>query len=369
MEHLSEKPKHQQVYEQLVKIIDDRKYQIGDKLPSERDFALELNVNVLTVRRAFRDLIAADFVVKKVGSGTYLNRTFTADWQDHAVNLVIDTHCTVAVMHLFEKYGKLASENHGKEYRLIFSSDSNIREIVRTAIQYSQPTIFCGSYPFYKDFPEDAASMPSLFVAVGALPENNSIPAVISNDYESINSLMDLMHSAGHTKIAFFTSSGKSSANLVGRQQLMAWQEKSGVYYDPIRFHYITTDAQMHDQISAAYNYTKENIPYFDFTAALCMTDEIMFGVSAALREAGLEIPGDISIASVGNTNLSRFSNPPVTSVDMNIKSMMNEAFKLLFFNLGNTDNIEMKRITEPIIIERNSINSPPLAIKKTVNV
>ena len=99
------------------------------------------------------------------------------------------------------------------------------------------------------------------------------------------------------------------------------------------------------------------------------MTDEIMFGVSAALREAGLEIPGDISIASVGNTNLSRFSNPPVTSVDMNIKSMMNEAFKLLFFNLGNTDNIEMKRITEPIIIERNSINSPPLAIKKTVNV
>ena len=79
----------------------------------------------------------------------------------------------------------------------------------------------------------------------------------------------------------------------------MAWQEKSGIYYDPIRFHYITTDAQMHDQISAAYSYTKENIPYFDFTAALCMTDEIMFGVSAALREAGLEIPGDISIASV----------------------------------------------------------------------
>ena len=90
MNSSAEKPKHQQVYEQLVKILVDRNYKIGDKLPSERDFAEELNVNVLTVRRAFRDLIAADFVTKRVGSGTYLNRTFTADWQAHAVNLVID---------------------------------------------------------------------------------------------------------------------------------------------------------------------------------------------------------------------------------------------------------------------------------------
>ena len=88
------------------------------------------------------------------------------------------------------------------------------------------------------------------------------------------------------------------------------------------------------------------------------MTDEIMFGVAAALREAGLKIPEDISIASVGNTNLSRFSNPPVTSVDMNIKSMMNEAFKLLFHNLENPENIEMKRITNSIIIERNTIQN-----------
>ena len=356
MNSSAEKPKHQQVYEQLVKILVDRNYKIGDKLPSERDFAEELNVNVLTVRRAFRDLIAADFVTKRVGSGTYLNRTFTADWQAHAVNLVIDTHCTAAVMHLFEKYGKLAGDNHSKDYRLIFSSESNIREVVHTAVQYSQPTIFCGTYPMYSNFAEDVAKMPSLFVAVGALPENNSIPAVISNDYASINMLMDKMQSAGHTKIAFFTSCGKNSASIVGKQQRIAWQEKCGKDYDPIRFHHVTTDKQNYDQIAAAYTYTKENLLYFDFTAALCMTDEIMFGVSAALREAGLKIPEDISIASVGNTNLSRFSNPPVTSVDMNIKSMMNEAFKLLFHNLENPENIEMKRITDSIIMERKSI-------------
>ena len=86
------------------------------------------------------------------------------------------------------------------------------------------------------------------------------------------------------------------------------------------------------------------------------MTDEIMFGVSAALRKAGLKIPEDISIASVGNTNLSKFSNPPVTSVDMNIKSMMNEAFKLLFHNLENPENITMEHITKIIIFERGSI-------------
>ncbi len=356
MKPVSEKPKHQQVYEQLVSIIAGRNYQNGDKLPSERDFAEELNVNVLTVRRAFRDLIAADFVTKRIGSGTYLNRTFTADWQDHAVNLVIDTHCTVAVMHLFEKYGKLAGDNHGKDYRLIYSSDVNISEIIHTALQYKQPTIFCGYCPNYKDFAADVAEMPQLFVAVGASHESISIPAIISDDYASIKTLMSKMHEAGHRKIAFFTSCGKQSSNIVGKKQRVAWQELSGKDYDPIRFHYVSMSNLHYDQSGATYNYAVENMPYFDFTAALCMTDEIMFGLSAALREAGFKIPEDISIASVGNTNLSRFANPPVTSMDMNIKSMMNEAFKLLFHNLENPKNITMEHITKTIIFERNSI-------------
>lgn len=356
MKPVSEKPKHQQVYEQLVKLLASRNYKIGDKLPSERDFAEELNVNVLTVRRAFRDLIAADFVSKRVGSGTYLNRTFTADWQAHAVNLVIDTHCTAAIMHLFEKYGKNAAENHNKEFRIIYSSASNIREIVHTALQYRQPTIFCGHCPIYKEFAEDAEKIPSLFAAVGASHENIPVPAIISDDYESIKILMAKMHEAGHRKIAFFTSCGKQSSNIVGKKQRTAWQKLSGRDYDPIRFHHVVMDGLHYDQIAAAYNYAKENMPYFDFTAALCMTDEIMFGLSAALREAGLQIPGDISIASVGNTNLSRFSNPPVTSMDMNIKSMMNEAFKLLFYNLENPENIIMEHITKTIIFERGSI-------------
>ena len=167
---------------------------------------------------------------------------------------------------------------------------------------------------------------------------------------------MAKMHEAGHRKIAFFTSCGKQSSNIVGKKQRTAWQKLSGRDYDPIRFHHVVMDGLHYDQIAAAYNYAKENMPYFDFTAALCMTDEIMFGLSAALREAGLQIPGDISIASVGNTNLSRFSNPPVTSMDMNIKSMMNEAFKLLFYNLENPENIIMEHITKTIIFERGSI-------------
>ena len=167
---------------------------------------------------------------------------------------------------------------------------------------------------------------------------------------------MAKMHEAGHRKIAFFTSCGKQSSNIVGKKQRTAWQNLSGRDYDPIRFHHVAMDELHYDQIAAAYNYAKENMPYFDFTAALCMTDEIMFGLSAALREAGLQIPGDISIASVGNTNLSRFSNPPVTSMDMNIKSMMNEAFKLLFYNLENPENIIMEHITKTIIFERGSI-------------
>ena len=105
VENTMGKLKYQLVYDQLIRLLTSRPYKVGDRLPSEREFAAELKVNVLTVRRAFRDLIAADFVTKRVGSGTYLNREITRNWNNHAVNLVIDISCNGAIQKLFEPCG------------------------------------------------------------------------------------------------------------------------------------------------------------------------------------------------------------------------------------------------------------------------
>ena len=358
VETIADKPKHRQVYDRLVNILTAGSYKVGDRLPSERDFAAELNVNVLTVRRAFRDLIAADFVTKRVGSGTYLNRAITRDWNHHAVNLVIDSSCNGAIQKLFEKYGRPVAEKHGKECRIVHTTPANVKEFVRSCVQYRQPTIFCGTLPNYREFRDTIAAAPELFVSAAALNSGQDLPAVIGADAVGIDMLMIHLQQLGHRKIALICSAS-SAKNLdpdsILNLQKTAWMTRLGDHYDPGLFYPVRTADYDGDQIVAAYETMKNRLSARNFSAVICATDEIMYGVMAALRENAIRIPQDVSVVSIGNTNLSRFASPPVTGVDLNLDGHLDAAFSMLFYNLEHPGRMEMLRTIKPVLVARQS--------------
>ncbi|MBQ7208275.1 MAG: GntR family transcriptional regulator [Lentisphaeria bacterium] len=352
------KPKHQLVCDRLIDLLTTRPYKVGDKLPSERDVASELNVNVLTVRRAFRDLIAADFVTKRVGSGTYLNRPITRDWSDHAVNLVIDASCNAAVQKLFEQYGPEAAARQQREYRFVYTSSHTVREFVRSCVDYRQPTIFCGTIPTYRDFAADIAGNQELFVAAAALRREHVIPAVIGADAVGIDMLMVHLQKLGHRRIALASGAvkgGLSDPASILSIQRTAWMTRMGNDYDPALYFAVDMTSHNNDQIVAAYEEMKKDPARLDFSAVICTTDEIMYGVMAVLREKGKRIPEDVSVVSIGNTNLSRFAAPPVTGVDLNLAGHLDEAISLLFHNLAHPDRMDMLRMIKPVLVERAS--------------
>lgn len=352
------KPKHQQVYDRLINILTEGTFEVGDRLPSERDFAAKLNVNVLTVRRAFRDLIAADFVTKRVGSGTYLNRAITRDWNHHAVNLVIDSRCNSAIQKLFEKYSRPIAEKHRREYRIVHTSPNNVKEFVRSCIQYRQPTIFCGTLPTYREFEADISAAPELFVSAAALRNGQDLPAVIGADAVGIDMLMIHLQQLGHKKIALVSAwnslKTENDAPILAIQKT-AWMTRLGSDYDPSLCLQIDMARYCGDQIAASFEKMKNVLSDLHFSAVICATDEIMYGVMAALRESGRRIPQDVSVVSIGNTNLSRFANPPVTGVDLNLEQHLDEAFGMLFHNLEHPDRMEMLRTIKPLLIVRQS--------------
>jgi LacI family transcriptional regulator len=52
-------------------------------------------------------------------------------------------------------------------------------------------------------------------------------------------------------------------------------------------------------------------------TAIVCVNDFMALGVTRALREAGLRVPEDVSVAGFDNISLSEFASPPLTTVDV----------------------------------------------------
>ncbi|GMA35798.1 substrate-binding domain-containing protein [Demequina litorisediminis] len=60
-------------------------------------------------------------------------------------------------------------------------------------------------------------------------------------------------------------------------------------------------------------------------TAIACANDETAFGVLAALHEAGRHVPDDVSVIGFDDVSLSRFTQPPLTTVKQHFTAIGNE--------------------------------------------
>ena len=69
-----------------------------------------------------------------------------------------------------------------------------------------------------------------------------------------------------------------------------------------------------------------------DVDAIICGSDQIATGVVEAVRETGRQIPGDVAIAGYDNWAIFALeTDPPLTSVDMNLEALGAAAVRDLF--------------------------------------
>jgi GntR family transcriptional regulator / MocR family aminotransferase len=72
IDRASSKPLYQQLYEGYRRAIVERRLRAGQRLPSTRSLAMELQISRIPVLNAFEQLHAEGYFVSRVGSGTYV---------------------------------------------------------------------------------------------------------------------------------------------------------------------------------------------------------------------------------------------------------------------------------------------------------
>ncbi|KAF1301367.1 MULTISPECIES: GntR family transcriptional regulator [Enterococcus] len=67
-------PVYIQIHDQIKKQIEEGVWGIGDRLPSERELAIQFSVSRMTLRQAIQTLADEGILDRKIGSGTYVAR-------------------------------------------------------------------------------------------------------------------------------------------------------------------------------------------------------------------------------------------------------------------------------------------------------
>lgn len=92
-----------------------------------------------------------------------------------------------------------------------------------------------------------------------------------------------------------------------------------------------------------------------DLDAIVCGNDQIARGAIESLNRAGLQVPDDIAIVGFDNWDvLAADSNPPITSVDLNLQGLGREAARLIRAAIDGRPNPGVHAV-EPRLVVRGS--------------
>ncbi len=98
---------------------------------------------------------------------------------------------------------------------------------------------------------------------------------------------------------------------------------------------------------------TKEIIEADNITGIICPDDVVAIKTIGQLKESGVNVPEDVNIVSYGNTDLSKYFTPKITSIDSDYRNMVRKVSDLIRRKKRST---ELKRIiVEPELIVRES--------------
>jgi DNA-binding LacI/PurR family transcriptional regulator len=88
-------------------------------------------------------------------------------------------------------------------------------------------------------------------------------------------------------------------------------------------------------------------------TALFCLNDRIAIGAMRGLQEAGKRVPEDYSVIGLDNLPETEWTNPPLTTVDQNIGSLMERVQAALWQPAKSERPVHYK--VEPLLVVRES--------------
>jgi LacI family transcriptional regulator len=187
---------------------------------------------------------------------------------------------------------------------------------------------------------------------------DNRWPAVLVDHRAGAKAATRYLTGLGHRRIALLTADARmrpSRERIAGFQEVFA---EAGI--DP-------EGAQLCIQSSPmdfAHNDTLTLLSGSDRpTAVIALGTRILAGVLRAARDLGLSVPGDLSVLSVGDTDLAAVHTPAITALRWSLEDVGRAAAELLLQRLRGDASLAQSRALLTVDLVLRDSCAPPTAI------
>lgn len=161
-----------------------------------------------------------------------------------------------------------------------------------------------------------------------------NVPNVTTNEAAAMEKAMDYLIDNGHRNICVIEGAPNLDSTRLRRQGWRASAQKHGLNPDAV------PSVPGTYRYASGYQGAKFLLEYRP-TAILCFNDEMAFGAKQAISEAGLEVPGDVSLVGFDNWDMSGYGTMRLTTVERNMGDLAREGTRVLLRRIedGIIDN------------------------------
>ncbi len=171
----------------------------------------------------------------------------------------------------------------------------------------------------------------------------NNRPSVISDNISGIETLVDYVFSQGHRKIAYIY--GEPTA--VTENRVKGFYRACESHCLPVPDYYLS-ESKYYDP-DACYECTKQLLNLPDRPTCILFPDDFsLSGGVNAIRDAGLSIPDDISVAGYDGIVTSQLMSPRITTLRQNTKQLGTQAAEKLIELIEHPKTALLDRIIVP---------------------
>jgi DNA-binding LacI/PurR family transcriptional regulator len=199
------------------------------------------------------------------------------------------------------------------------------------------------SDPFWTELAQSVA-----VVSIGdALAGADVAGEVLFDNRTGVRYALEQLHVLGHRHIALLRPPGSPTNDRPAEVFVGAEAERLGLDVVVVSAPY---------ELHAATGVAREVLSAPERpTAAFCLGDSIAYGVYAAARELGLEIPTDLSVIGYDNHPISALLSPALTSFDWDPNRLVKTAVDMVRAAIEGDDRRRRRVTIEPTICIRES--------------
>lgn len=318
---------------------------VGDRLPPEREFCVELGVSRVTLRKAMEALHREGFLQTRRGGGTRLAKALSPPPAARSgvrrlIGLVVPTVENSFISRIVRGAEEFATR---AEFHVALAHDhgdmdTQLRQLRRmTESDIGGLAVYPDTgnvlRPEFRELIDRVEKRGIPLVMIDRYVPDIETPSVMSDNFAGLYSATEHMILAGHRRLGLLAFGPEGGvADRDRRKGFLAALQDYGLPAEPVfeaslgtRGHEESAREAVAAQLAA-----HGGRPRFD--GVVCMQDNMAYGAFLALRDAGLRVPDDVGLVGYDNLDRELFqvAGLGLTSIDQPAEDIGREAARLL---------------------------------------